>query len=72
MSPGAQEVTAQYGPCDEVEIRKRMERACVSLGPVELRRIIEKEEKLEVRCELCCISLQLDTNAVLEKATATV
>ncbi len=52
MSPGGQEVLPRYGPCDENEIRKRMERACVSLGAAELRSIIEKEEKL-VRSALC-------------------
>lgn len=68
MSPGSQEMTPRYGPCVEEDIRARMERACVSLGASELTRIIEKEEKLEVTCELCRITLQLDAKKVLREA----
>ena len=68
VSAGAQEMVPRYGPCVEEDIRSRMERACVSLGEAELKRIIEKAEKLEVRCELCCITLQLDAQKVLTRA----
>ena len=68
VSDGAAEMVPRYGPCVEEDIRSRMEKACVSLGESELQRIIEKEEKLEVRCELCCITLQLDAQKVLARA----
>jgi len=68
-SEGAVVNTPQYGPCDEAELRTRMERATITLGKAELQRIVEQEGKLEATCEFCRLTLQLDADVVMRTAS---
>ena len=68
-SPGATESTPSYGPCDAAELRTKMERAAISLGRPELQRIYDEQGKLEVTCEFCRITTQLDAAAMLAAAS---
>ena len=67
-SEGAVEKTPLYGPCDEADLRKRMERATITLGKAELERIVAQEGRLEATCEFCRMTLQLDADAVMRAA----
>ena len=67
-SEGAVVKEPQYGPCDEAELRKRMERATITLGKAELERIVAQEGRLEATCEFCRMTLQLDADAVMRAA----
>ena len=69
VSEGAQTRIPSYGPCDENDLRARMQKACLALGADELRRIYDAEGKLEVRCDYCCTTLQLDGAALIAAAS---
>ena len=69
-SEGAVVKQPQYGPCDEADLRARMERATMALGKAELERIVAQEGKLEATCEFCRLTLQLDADTVLRSAAS--
>jgi len=69
-SDGAQVSQPKYGPCDESDLRARMERATMALGRAELERIVAQEGKLEATCEFCRMTLQLDALAVMQAASS--
>lgn len=43
----------RYGPCDEADLRNRMLRGLASMGPKEVKEIIEEQGKVEMTCEFC-------------------
>jgi len=46
-------VIPQFGPCGADELKARMMKAVASLGPVDLRQILQDQGRVEVRCEFC-------------------
>ena len=59
-------VTPRFGPCDAEDLKGRMKRAVASLGPAEVRAIMEEQGKIEVTCEFCNEAYQFSEEEVLE------
>ncbi|KIZ01469.1 putative chaperonin [Monoraphidium neglectum] len=59
-------ITPKYGPCEADALKDRMKRAVASLGPKEVRSIIEEQGKIEVRCELCNEAYHFTEEEVLD------
>jgi molecular chaperone Hsp33 len=70
-SRGTQIRLPTYGPCDENLLRSKMDRAVLALGVEEMQRILAEQGKLEVTCEYCCTTLELDAQALLAAAAST-
>lgn len=46
-------VVPKFGPCEAGPLKQRMKRAVASLGPKEIKSIVEEQGKIEVTCEFC-------------------
>jgi len=46
-------VVPKFGPCEADALKQRMKRAVASLGPKEIKSIVEEQGKIEVTCEFC-------------------
>jgi molecular chaperone Hsp33 len=69
-SRGAQTRLPTYGPCEENLLRAKMERAVLALGAEEMQRIHGEQGKLEVTCEYCVTTIELDAEALLAAAAS--
>eukprot|EP00246_Nothoceros_aenigmaticus_P014757 TRINITY_DN5818_c0_g1_i2.p1 TRINITY_DN5818_c0_g1~~TRINITY_DN5818_c0_g1_i2.p1 ORF type:complete len:281 (+),score=42.29 TRINITY_DN5818_c0_g1_i2:124-843(+) len=62
-------VIPKFGPCGLEELKHRMMRAVASLGPSEVRQLLEEQGHVEVRCEFCAEVVrfkELDLQQILE------
>ncbi|KAI8470549.1 MAG: heat shock protein Hsp33 [Monoraphidium minutum] len=59
-------VAPKYGPCEADVLKVRMKRAVASLGPAEVKSIIEEQGKIEVTCELCNQAYHFTEDEVME------
>jgi molecular chaperone Hsp33 len=66
----AQRLPISYGPCNEEDIRARMERACVSLGLGEIDELVAEQGKLELTDDMCCCTLQINPERIRAMVTA--
>jgi molecular chaperone Hsp33 len=60
------EVTPRFGPCEADALKERMKRAVASLGPAEVKAIMEEQGKIEVTCEFCNEAYRFTEEEVLE------
>lgn len=59
-------VTPKFGPCEADALKQRMKRAVASLGPAEVKAIIEEQGKIEVTCEFCNEAYRFTEEEVME------
>lgn len=57
-SPGEQQLTPMYGPCDQDILRPRMLRAVSAIPPAEIEETIQDVGCIEVNCEFCQEKIQ--------------
>lgn len=63
---GGFRLAPRFGPCEPSDLQQRMKRAVALLGEEEVRDIVAKEGKIEVRCEFCAEAFEFAEAEVLD------
>lgn len=65
VADGGFKLEPKFGPCDPEDLKQRMKRAVALLGAEEVKDIMEKEGKIEVKCEFCNNMYQFEEDEVM-------